>query len=115
MRYDYEFLSGTLISDKKKLMMFVERYLELSSELAHKKGETGAHMQLGLLEKQEGEYGKSVEHFRQARQLARENDDPESAQEASVNCGIASAQLKWNDAMNGILEKIKADEAAGQQ
>ena len=44
---------GTLITDKKKLMMFVERYLELSSELSHKKGETGAHLQLGKLKNEE--------------------------------------------------------------
>ena len=45
--------SGAIISDKKKLMMFVERYLELSSELSHKKGEAGAHLQLGLLKQEE--------------------------------------------------------------
>lgn len=33
--------------------MFVERYLELSSELSHKKGEAGAHLQLGLLKQEE--------------------------------------------------------------
>ena len=33
-------------------MMFVERYLELSSELAHKKGEAGAHIQLGQLKQE---------------------------------------------------------------
>jgi hypothetical protein len=45
--------SGAIISDKKKLMMFVERYLELSSELSHKKGEAGAHLQLGMLKQEE--------------------------------------------------------------
>ena len=34
-------------------MALVERYLELSNELSHKRGEMGAYLQMGLIEKQD--------------------------------------------------------------
>jgi hypothetical protein len=42
-----------MIQDKSKLMAFVQRYLELSNELSHKKGEMSAYIQLGKIEKDE--------------------------------------------------------------
>jgi hypothetical protein len=51
-------LGSSAISDNKpitfanteKLQMFIERYLELSSELKYKKGQGAAHLQLGEIQ-----------------------------------------------------------------
>ena len=52
--------------------MFVERYLELSSELKYRKGESGAFMQLGELLTQKGDYETSTKHFYRAMKISEE-------------------------------------------
>ena len=63
--------------NQDKLQMFVERYLELSSELKYRKGESGAFMQLGELLTQKGDYDTSTKHFYRAMKIAEEIDDSE--------------------------------------
>jgi hypothetical protein len=52
--------------------MFVERYLELSSELKYRKGEAGAFLQLGELLTQKGDFDTSTKHFYRAMKIAEE-------------------------------------------
>jgi hypothetical protein len=90
----------------KKLYMFVERYLELSSELKYRKGESGAFMQLGELMTQKGDYDSSVGHFYRAMQIADQIEDSETRETAKVNFGMANASMKWDEHVKDILIKV---------
>ena len=89
--------------NQDKLQMFVERYLELSSELKYRKGESGAFMQLGELMTQKGDYDSSVGHFYRAMQIADQMEDTETREVAKVNFGMANASMKWNEHVQNIL------------
>ena len=97
-------VGGTQITNNEKLQMFVERYLELSSELKYRKGESGAYMQLGQIHSQKGDYDSSTKHFYRAMKIAEETGDAESKDQAKVNFGIANANLKWGQHMSNILK-----------
>jgi hypothetical protein len=94
--------------------MFVERYLELSSELKYRKGEGGAYMQLGQILSQKGDFDTSTRHFYRAMKIAEEIGDAVSLifnfqdqkEEAKVNFGMANANLKWNGHMGDILKNL---------
>jgi uncharacterized protein HemY len=64
--------------------MFVERYLELSSELKYKKGEAGAFMQLGELLTQKKDFDTSTKHFYRAMKIAEETGDGTIKEDAKV-------------------------------
>ena len=95
--------------NQDKLQMFVERYLELSSELKYRKGESGAFMQLGELMTQKGDYDSSVGHFYRAMQIAEQTDDHETRETAKVNFGMANASMKWNEHVQDILRGVQKD------
>ena len=61
--------------NQDKLQMFVERYLELSSELKYRKGESGAFMQLGELLTQKGDNETATKHFYRAMKISEETED----------------------------------------
>lgn len=86
--------------------MFVERYLELSSELKYRKGEAGAFLQLGELLTQKGDYASGSSHFYRAMKLAEETADPNTKETAKVNFGMASASLKWSDHVSDIMRGV---------
>ncbi len=90
----------------KKLHMFVQRYLELSSELKYRKGESGAFMQLGELMTQKKDYDASVGHFYRAMQIADQIEDTETRETAKVNFGMANASMKWDEHVKDILIKV---------
>ena len=87
--------------------MFVERYLELSSELKYRKGEAGAFMQLGELLTQKGDYDTSTKHFYRAMKIAEETQDNTMKDDAKVSFGMANASMKWNDHVTDILKGIQ--------
>ena len=87
--------------------MFVERYLELSNELKYRKGESGAYMQLGEILTQKGDYDTSTKHFYRAMKISEDVADAETREKAKVNFGMASASLKWNNHVTGILDQIE--------
>lgn len=89
--------------------MFVERYLELSSELKYRKGESGAFMQLGELMTQKGDYDSSVGHFYRAMQIADQTEDTETREVAKVNFGMANASKQWNKHVTDILKGVQTD------
>lgn len=95
--------------NQDKLQMFVERYLELSSELKYRKGESGAFMQLGELMTQKGDYDSSVGHFYRAMQIADQMDDTETREVAKVNFGMANASKKWDEHVKDILKGVEKD------
>lgn len=86
--------------------MFVERYLELSSELKYRKGEAGAFLQLGELLTQKGDFQTGTSHFYRAMKLAEETQDPNAKETAKVNFGMANASMKWNEHVTDILKGI---------
>lgn len=86
--------------------MFVERYLELSTELKYRKGESGAYMQLGEILTQKGDYDASTKHFYRAMKISEDLGD-DSKEQAKVNFCMANASLKWNSHVTGLLEKIE--------
>lgn len=98
--------------NQDKLQMFVERYLELSSELKYKKGESGAFMQLGELMTQKGDYDSSVGHFYRAMQIADQMEDTETREVAKVNFGMANASKQWNKHVQDILRNVHQDVTA---
>lgn len=87
--------------------MFVERYLELSTELKYRKGEGGAYLQLGQLLSKKGDYDQSTRHFYRAMKIAEETGDGDQKNEAKVNFGMANANLKWGKHQTDILDNIK--------
>jgi len=87
--------------------MFVERYLELSSELKYRKGESGAFMQLGEILTQKGDFDSGTKHFYRAMKIAEETDDTDLREAAKVNYGMANASIKWGDHVNSILRNIE--------
>jgi cyclophilin family peptidyl-prolyl cis-trans isomerase len=89
--------------------MFVERYLELSSELKYKKGEAGAFMQLGELLTQKGDFDTSTKHFYRAMKIAEETSDNTMKEDAKVSFGMANASMKWNDHVTNILKGIEGN------
>jgi len=105
--------------------MFVERYLELSSELKYRKGEAGAFLQLGELLTQKGDYNTGTSHFYRAMKLAEETQDGATKETAKVNFGMANASMKWNehvsDIMKGVmtgqkqLEKMEEDDDVAER
>ena len=95
--------------NQDKLQMFVERYLELSSELKYRKGESGAFMQLGELLTQKGDYETSTKHFYRAMKIAEETEDNELKEAAKVNFGMANASMKWNEHMIDILKNVEGN------
>ena len=95
--------------------MFVERYLELSSELKYRKGEAGAFLQLGELLTQKGDYDTSTKHFYRAMKIAEETQDPETRENAKVNFGMANASMKWNDHITDILRGIEGNQQTMQR
>ncbi len=104
--------AGTsMINDKAKLKGLVQKYLELSAELKHKKGEAEAHIQLGRIEQEERQYRKSVENFALARRIAKEAGDVKGEHEASVRYGIANAEMKWEDKVGDILKNVVQETA----
>ena len=89
--------------------MFVERYLELSSELKYRKGESGAFMQLGELLTQKGDYETSTKHFYRAMKISEETEDTEMREAAKVNYGMANASIKWSEHVSDILRGIEGN------
>ena len=86
--------------------MFVERYLELSSELKYRKGEAGAFLQLGELLTQKGDYNTGTSHFYRAMKLAEETQDQTTKETAKVNFGMANASMKWNEHVSDIMKSV---------
>ena len=101
--------------NQDKLQMFVERYLELSSELKYRKGEAGAFLQLGELLTQKGDFDTSTKHFYRAMKIAEETQDPETRENAKVNFGMANASMKWNDHITDILKGIEGNQQTLQK
>ena len=95
--------------NQDKLQMFVERYLELSSELKYRKGESGAFMQLGELLTQKGDYETSTKHFYRAMKISEETEDTDMREQAKVNYGMANASIKWSEHVNDILRGIEGN------
>lgn len=93
-------------ANNEKLQMFVERYLELTSELKYRKGEGSAHLQLGQLKTQKGDYDSSTRHFYRAMKIAEQTGDNDSKTEAKVLFGMANANLKWDKHQSDIMEKL---------
>ena len=93
--------------NQEKLQMFVERYLELSSELKNRDGESGAYMQLGELMTQKGDFDSSTKHFYRAMKLADETQNSSMKEHATVNFGMANASLKWNNHVSNILKGLE--------
>ena len=87
--------------------MFVERYLELSSELKYKKGESGAFMQLGEILTQKGDNDQATKHFYRAMKIAEDNNDGDMKDQAKVNFGMANASFKWGNHVTGIIQQIE--------
>ena len=98
--------------NQDKLKMFVERYLELSSELKYRKGESGAFMQLGELLTQQGDFDKGTQHFYRAMKIAEETEDSDLHEAAKVNFGMANASTKWNDHVTNILKGVQGTQDA---
>ena len=96
----------------EKLQMFVERYLELSSELKYRKGESGAFMQLGELLTQKGDFDSGTKHFYRAMKIAEETEDSDLREAAKVNYGMANASIKWGDHVSNILRNIEGNNQA---
>ena len=94
--------------NQDKLKMFVERYLELSSELKYRKGESGAYMQLGELLTQQKDYDTGTKHFYRAMKIAEENEDTDLHEAAKVNYGMANASAKWNEHITSIIKSVDA-------
>ncbi len=92
--------------------MFVERYLELSSELKYRKGESGAFMQLGEILTQKGDFDQGTKHFYRAMKIAEETEDSDLREAAKVNYGMANASIKWGDHMSNILRNIAGSNQA---
>ena len=92
-------------ANNEKIQMFIERYLELSSELKYRKGEGNAHMQLGQLKTQKGDYDNSTRHFYRAMKIAEQTCDNESKTEAKCLFGMANANLKWDKHQNEIMDQ----------
>ena len=84
--------------------MFVERYLELSSELKYRKGEGNAYMQLGELNASKGEFEEGTKNFYRAMKIAEETGDGEQKETAKVNFGVSNGNLKWDVHQNAIME-----------
>lgn len=93
-------------ANNEKLQMFVERYLELSSELKYRKGEGNAHLQLGQLKSQKGDYDTSTRHFYRAMKIAEQTGDTDTKTEAKVLFGMANANLKWDKHKSELMEKL---------
>ena len=93
--------------NQDKLKMFVERYLELSSELKYRKGESGAYMQLGELLTQQKDYDTGTKHFYRAMKIAEENEDTDLHEAAKVNYGMANASAKWNEHITSIIKSVE--------
>lgn len=93
-------------ANNEKLQMFVERYLELSSELKYRKGEGNAHLQLGQLKSQKGDYDTSTRHFYRAMKIAEQTGDTDTKTEAKVLFGMANANLKWDKHQSELMEKL---------
>ena len=98
--------------NQDKLQMFVERYLELSSELKYKKGKAGAFMQLGELLFQKKDYYTSTKHFYRAMKIAEETSDNTMKEDAKVSFGMANASMKWNEHIAGILKEIEENKVS---
>jgi tetratricopeptide (TPR) repeat protein len=92
-------------ANNEKIQMFIERYLELSSELKYRKGEGNAHMQLGQLKTQKGDYDNSTRHFYRAMKIAEQTGDNESKTEAKCLFGMANANLKWDKHQSEIMDQ----------
>jgi len=93
----------------EKLQMFVERYLELSSELKYRKGEGQAYMQLGEIMAQKGDYDQGTRNFYRAMKIAEEMGEEEvkMKEKAKVSFGMANANLKWDKHQEEVLDKVK--------
>jgi tetratricopeptide (TPR) repeat protein len=106
--------------NQDKLQLFVERYLELTTELKYKKGESGAFLQLGELLNQKGDYDSSTKHFYRAMKIAEETGDTDQKEHAKVNFGMANASLKWGSHVEGILtnldqSRVEADKEEAEE
>lgn len=91
--------------------MFVERYLELSSELKYRKGEAGAFLQLGEILTQKGDHNAGTSHFYRAMKLAEETGEHGHKETAKVNFGMANASMKWNEHVQDIMKQVTGNQA----
>ena len=89
--------------------MFIERYLELSSELKYKKGQGAAHLQLGEIMIQKGDFNEGTKNFYRAMKIAEETGDNDQKEKAKVNFGMSNANLKWDKIQMEVLDKVKQD------
>lgn len=99
-------------ANNEKLQMFIERYLELSSELRYRKGEGNALLKLGQLKTQKGDYDNSTKHFFRAMKIAEQTGDKEAKTEAKCLFGMASANRNWDEHQKEILDKVNNSDLA---
>ena len=52
-----------LHDNKEKMKLFIEKYMKLSRELKDKKGEMNAHLKMGLLTANKGNFEEGKENF----------------------------------------------------
>jgi len=102
--------TNTVSGDSSKLKMFVERYLTLSHEQRNRKGESGAYFQLGNISLSIGDYDSSTKNYYRAMKIAEEIGDKDLLNAAKCSFGVANANLKMEDHMKGILERVEHQE-----
>ncbi|CAG9314723.1 unnamed protein product [Blepharisma stoltei] len=98
--------NNKIVGDNEKLKMFAERYLALSHELKNRKGESGAYQQLGNISFSVGDYDSSTKNYYRAMKIAEEIGDKELLDVAKCNFGAANANLKMDEHMKNILQKV---------
>lgn len=102
--------TNSVSGDSGKLKMFVERYLTLSHEQRNRKGESGAYYQLGNISLSVGDYDSSTKNYYRAMKIAEEIGDKDLLNAAKCSFGVANANLKMEDHMKGILERVEHQE-----
>ncbi|CAG9323805.1 unnamed protein product [Blepharisma stoltei] len=103
--------NNKIVGDNEKLKMFAERYLALSHELKNRKGESGAYQQLGNISFSIGDYDSSTKNYYRAMKIAEEIGDKELIDVAKCNFGAANGNLKMEEHMKNILQKVSQAKA----
>ena len=96
--------NNTVISDHEKLQMLIKRYIELSNYMRDDEGKSNAYLELGKVMMQKKDWLSSARHLDEARTMAKLTNNKEVLNDASVNYGIAQANMAWEDYSKKVMQ-----------
>ncbi len=89
------------------MKLFIEKYMKLSKDLKDKKGEINAHMKMGMLTSNRGEYEEGRDNFLKALELSDLQGEKNQFSLAKCGFAVASAETNMGEFLKTYAENMK--------